>query len=170
MPAPTRERGRQFPPLRFAGAAPPVQVNWSSRAVYSRGSRLIAPMSGSSLVVVAETPSLGRSVLDLLESGGHPGRLVFDLPSELPPDWVRSSDPVVVVACNSPFCRTARRWASGEFPRLRLVVVGSRDPLLATLPRVEVVPLPLHPATLLLAVAERRGSPEPGPRLLARPS
>jgi hypothetical protein len=112
-------------------------------------------MSSSDLVVVAETPSLGRSVLDLLESGGHTGRLVLDLPSELPSDWVRATDPVVVVACNAPFCRTARRWARGEFPRVRLVVVGSRDPVLDSLPQVEVVRLPLSPSALLTAVADR---------------
>lgn len=127
-------------------------------------------MSSSDLVVVAETPSLGRSVLDLLESGGHSGRLVLDLPSELPTDWVRSNDPVVVVACNAAFCRTARRWARGEFPSVRLVVVGSRDPVLATLPQVEVVGLPLNPSALLTAVADRRGAPPLNFRLLgARP-
>lgn len=127
-------------------------------------------MSGSDLVVVAETPSLGRSLLDLLESGGHTGRLVVDLPSELPAEWVRSNDPVVVVACNAAFCRTARRWARGEFPFVRLVVVGSRDPVLATLPRVEVVRLPLSPSALLMAVAARHGPPPLNvPLLGARP-
>lgn len=127
-------------------------------------------MSASDLVVVAETPSLGRSVLDLLESGGHSGRLVLDLPSELPADWVRTNDPVVVVACNSPFCRTARRWARGEFAHVRLVVVGSRDPVLETLPQVEVVRLPLDPSMLLMAVADRRGAPSANLQLLgARP-
>lgn len=122
------------------------------------------------MVVVAETPSLGRSVVDLLESGGHAVRLVLDLPSELPADWVRATDPVVVVACNSLFCRTARRWARGEFPRVRLVVVGSRDPVLATLPAVEVVPLPLSPSNLLAAVTDRHGSTALDYRMLgARP-
>lgn len=128
-------------------------------------------MAPSDVIVVAETPSLGRSVLDLLEARGLKGHLVLDLPPALPPEWLGSRDPVVVVACNSPFCRTARRWSVGEFPGVRLVVVGSRDPILRTLPGVESLPLPLLPTALLNAVENLPHRPlDAFPSAVSRPA
>jgi hypothetical protein len=101
-------------------------------------------VTSRTVVVVAETPSLGRSLVDLLLSEGISCRLVSDLtPGELE-TWVPGSEPVILVACNEAYCRTARRWARGELPGSTLVVVGARDPELRNIPVIRVVPLPLR--------------------------
>ncbi len=101
------------------------------------------------MVVVGETPSLGRSIGDLLLSEGIPCRIVSDLdPRELA-SWVPGEEPVLLVACNEAYCRTARRWARGELRGARLVVVGARDPELAEVRGARIVPLPLERAPLV---------------------
>lgn len=110
-------------------------------------------MAPSEIVVVAETPSLGRSLVDLLRADGLTCRLVHDLRAvDLDPE--ARGPPAVFVACNESYCATARRWARGELPRVRLVVVGSRDPELATIPGLRVVPLPLRPGPLVALARE----------------
>lgn len=106
-------------------------------------------MAPPEVIVVGETPSLGRSIADLLQSGSIPCRLVGNLDAAHLDAGAERAGPVVIVACNQPYCLTARRWAAGEIPHARLVVVGSRDPLLATLKGLRVVPLPLVPGPLV---------------------
>ena len=118
-------------------------------------------MTSAEVVVVGETPSLGRSIVDLLHAEGVPCRLVHDLtPADL---GARS---VVVVACNESYCVTARRWSRGEMPGHRLVVVGARDPLLDSMRGLDVVPLPLR-AGPLVALVRRLLDERPDPKDLA---
>jgi len=112
-------------------------------------------MESPEVLVVGETPSLGRSITDLLVSGDVHARYVHDVRSEEPLANLAHRFPVVVAASNSPFCQTARQWARGEIPGVALVVVGSRDPVLADLPKkVHLVPLPLIPSQFLELVRE----------------
>jgi hypothetical protein len=96
------------------------------------------------VVVVGETPSLGRAIGDLLLTEGIPCRLVSDLSARELDPRVDAGATVVLVACNEAYCRTARRWVRGELPGTTLVVVGARDPALRGLPGVRVVPLPFQ--------------------------
>jgi hypothetical protein len=111
-------------------------------------------MGSSEVLVVGETPSLGRAIADLLESGGITARLVVDIGAELPLSSLSRRFPVVIVACNGYFCATARRYARGELPNIELVVVGARDPALQGLTGIRVVPLPLVPGPLLALIRE----------------
>ncbi len=117
-------------------------------------------MDPRAVLVVGETPSLGRSVVDLLESANVPCRFVYDVSAGHPLASLSDRFPVVVAACNEHFCATARRWSRGEFPNVQLVVVGSRDPTLLTMPEVRVVPLPLLPGPLLALTATLLASAE----------
>jgi hypothetical protein len=117
------------------------------------------------VLVVGETPSLGRSIADLLEAWEVPNRYVHDLSVEPSLETLHERCPVVVVASNGPFCPTARRWLRSELPKVELVVVGSRDPALASAAGIHTVELPLARDRLpglvrdLLASA---GTTEPG--------
>jgi len=104
------------------------------------------------VLVVGETPSLGRSIVDLLESGGVHAVLVDDVRSQQPLSSLARRYPVVVAACNAPYCQTARQWIGGEIPDVALVVVGSRDPYLERSRRVHLVPLPLLPSGFLAMI------------------
>ncbi len=106
-------------------------------------------MASPGVLVVGETPSLGRSIADLLESGDVPARYVHDLTAEPPLSDLARRFPVVVAACNGLYCTTARRWARGELPDVELVVVGSRDPSVVGGANLHLVPLPLLPAKFL---------------------
>jgi hypothetical protein len=131
-------------------------------------------MTPCEILLVGETPSLGRSLLDLLTAAELPCRLVHDLDPNDPGLAGLHPTAAVVVACNEPFCRTARRWSRGELLLNGLVVVGSRDPILSTLPGVSVVPLPLAPATFLelaralIEVAARPAGYTPLPAVAGR--
>jgi hypothetical protein len=126
-------------------------------------------MQAPGVLVVAETPSLGRSIVDLLESGNIPSRLVYDVSVEHPLSNLAARFPVVISACNEHFCATARRWARGEFPNVDMVVVGDRDSELPSFAGVRVVSLPLVPAPFLalvhglLTAAEISGRPAAEP-------
>ncbi len=111
-------------------------------------------MESRGVLVVGETPSLGRSIADVLEAGGVPIRLVYDVSAAHPLATLVERYPVVVVACNEHFCATVRRWAREEFPGVAVVVVGDRDPGLALFPGLHVVPLPLRPAPFVARVGE----------------
>ena len=106
-------------------------------------------MESSEVLVVGETPSLGRSITDLLQSGDVRTQYVLDVASEQPLSELASRFRVVVAACNGLYCNTARRWARGELPNVELVVVGSRDPLVVGGGNLHVVPLPLLPDKFL---------------------
>jgi hypothetical protein len=109
-------------------------------------------VSSRAVVVVAETPSLGRSIVDLLLAEGITCRLVSDLSDRELESWAPGPEPLVVVACNEAYCRTARRWARGELKVSGLVVVGARDPELRTMPQVRIVPLPLQREPLVVLI------------------
>lgn len=118
------------------------------------------------ILVVGETPSLGRSIAELLETHGIAARCVFDLADVAPLGSLAERFPLVIAACNEPFCGTARRWARGEFPRTQLVVVGSRDPTLGEIPGVTVVPLPLVPRPFVSLASALLAGLGPTPRAL----
>jgi hypothetical protein len=110
-------------------------------------------MNRRPILVVGETPSLGRSIVDLLESWGLGSEFVYDVSVEGPLQDLWRRFPVVVVACNEPFCSTARLYARGEFPHVALVVVGSRDPAVLSMPDVKLLPLPLLPRPFVTLVS-----------------
>lgn len=107
--------------------------------------------------MVGETPSLGRSIADLLESENVPTRYVHDVEAEGPLASLAGRYSVVVAACSGYFCATARRWIRGEIPGVKLVVVGSRDPLLGTTPGLRQVELPLQASRFMGTVRELLG-------------
>jgi hypothetical protein len=106
-------------------------------------------METPGVLVVGETPSLGRSIADLLESGGVPAQYVDDVRTQQPLSSLSNRYPVVVAACNEHHCATARQWVRGELPNVALVIVGSRDPLVPRAANVHVVTLPLLPSRFL---------------------
>lgn len=124
-------------------------------------------MGDASVLVVGETPSLGRSIHDLLESGGVPSRFEYDIGYGSPLSELHREFPIVVAACNEHFCDSARRWARGEIPGVSLIVVGARDPYLAKIPGIRVVPLPLVPGPFLTLVNRLRQAAELPPRAIA---
>jgi hypothetical protein len=125
------------------------------------------------VLVIGETPSLGRSIFDLLESSGIPVRYVPDLTLEPPLAGMAHRYGVVVVACNGSYCATARAWAQEGVSDVDLVVVGARDRGVTARERLHVVELPLVPTGFLalirslLAASDPRadpGSSSPGTR------
>lgn len=114
-------------------------------------------MPGSRVLVVAETPSLARSLSYLLESAGIPTDTVAAL--EGGESRATATEPVghslIIAASSGPYCATARRWIQGGFPGTELIVVGSRDPTLASAPHIRQVDLPLRPGDLLELVRKR---------------
>ena len=117
--------------------------------------------------MVDETPSLGGSVVALLEADGLAVRRFADLHgAESYHTGAGGSHPVVVVASNAHYCPSASRWALGALRDADLVVVGTRDPALRSAGRLHVVRLPLEPQNLLELVRDLLGdassvSPKP---------
>jgi hypothetical protein len=110
-------------------------------------------MPNCGVLVVGETPSLGQSIVDLLEAERLRTEYVLDVEERGPVGSLADRYSLIVVACNEHRCLTARRWKLGELPPdLPLLVVGSRDPVLATTRGVHQVPLPLEPDRFLSAV------------------
>lgn len=104
-------------------------------------------------LVVEETPSLGGSVVALLESDGLAVRTFPDLHgAELYHARAGAPHPLVIVASNGHFCPSASRWALGNLRDAHLLVVGTRDPALTSAGRLHVVRLPLDPEGLLALV------------------
>jgi hypothetical protein len=116
------------------------------------------------VVVVAETPSLGRSIVDLLLAEGVSCRLVSDLSARELDSWIPGQEPVILAACNESYCRTARRWARGELRGSGLVVVGARDPELRDVPGARVVPLPFQREPLVALLRDLISGSAPVPR------
>jgi len=107
-------------------------------------------MNAEEVLVVDETPSLGGSVVALLESEGLAVRRFADLHgAESYHTATGAPHTVVVVASNTHYCPSAGRWALGALRDADLVVVGTRDPALRSAGRLHVVPLPLDPQGLL---------------------
>lgn len=121
-------------------------------------------MSPRTVVVVGETPSLGRSIGDLLLTEDIPCRMVSDLSPREVEAWPAERAPVILVACNEAYCRTARRWSRGELPGTTLVVVGGRDPELRGIRGIRLVPLPLQREPLVALIHELTSDRSAGPR------
>jgi hypothetical protein len=111
-------------------------------------------MERATVLVVGETPSLGRSVTDILDAAELPARFVADLDGEAPLETLVARHPVLVVASNSYFCSSARRWVRGEMPHVALVVVGSRDPVVAANANIRAVALPIAPSPFLTMIRQ----------------
>jgi hypothetical protein len=116
-------------------------------------------MEGGEVLVIGETPSLGRAIADLLESSDVPVRFSRDILSESPLATLAQRHRVVVTACTGFTCDTARRWRRGETPGVHLVVVGSWDPSLTPHENLYVVDLPLRPERFVELI--RGLAPEP---------
>ncbi len=101
------------------------------------------------VLVVGETPSLGRSIADLLDAGGVSAEYVLDVEAIQPLSELSRRFRVLVAASNSPYCTTGRRWLRGEMPGVDLVVVGSRDPQVEDSTGLHRVGLPLIPEDFL---------------------
>jgi hypothetical protein len=106
-------------------------------------------MPAREIVVITETPSLGRAIADLLETRGLEHRVIEDTKGGVPAFAIENRERLLVVACNSSYCETARRYVRGELSGVQMIVVGSRDPVLTGLPGVVVIPLPLDVSLLL---------------------
>ena len=120
-------------------------------------------MSDARVLIVAETPSLARSLSYLLEAAGIATDTV---PTLEPVAQSASAGParpadLIIAASNGPYCVTARRWSPAEYPGTQLIVVGSRDPSIASVPKIHRVGLPLRPAALLDLVHEYLGASPP---------
>ncbi|HTT73281.1 MAG TPA: hypothetical protein VMG99_03930 [Thermoplasmata archaeon] len=125
-------------------------------------------MQPRSVLVVGETPSLGRSIVDLLEAAELPATFVADVEADGPLPSIGHRHSVVIAAASGYFCTTARRYFRGELPRVALVVVGSRDPLVGRLPAARRFNLPLVPGQLLEGVRSLMARPEESAAALAR--
>jgi hypothetical protein len=102
------------------------------------------------VLVVDETPSLGGSVVALLDAEGLAVRRFADLHgAESYHAASAITHPVVVVASNAHYCPSASHWALGALRDADLVVVGTRDPALRSAGRLHVVHLPLDPQGLI---------------------
>lgn len=116
-------------------------------------------------LVVAEMPSLGSAVFDLLVAGGLEVAKVTGIAEAVR----RFAGPgleaprVLVSACANRPSETARGWIDGPFAAVPLVVVGSRDPSLPALDKIHVVTLPLSPDRLLELVRRLAGRPDATP-------
>ncbi|HYA10349.1 MAG TPA: hypothetical protein VEH10_01570 [Thermoplasmata archaeon] len=118
-------------------------------------------MTGDEVLVVDETPSLGGSVVALLEAEGLAVRRFADLHgAESYHNGTGAAHAVVVVASNTHYCASAGRWALGPLRDADLVIVGTRDPALRSAGRLHVVRLPLDPQEFLELV---RGLLRPPP-------
>ncbi len=101
------------------------------------------------VVVVGETPSLGRAIVDLLQSDGVDCRYVRGLGARSTAERMLRGTRLVVVASNGPFSPTVRRWQREALAGPTLVVVGSRDPVATAAAVRHRVDLPLSPRPFL---------------------
>lgn len=125
-------------------------------------------MERADILVVGETPSLGRSLRDLLESGSHRTRYTEDPTEAMGVRAVAGAPSVVIVACNGLECETVRRWLDRGFPGASLLVVGARDPSRFAARGVRGVALPIDPRQFLELVegmleTSRPSTVAPGP-------
>lgn len=119
-------------------------------------------MPTSKVLIVGESPSLGQSLADLMESAGLRSELVPAIDVLENGRSIGRTVPVVLVAGHGFHSETLRRWKGGDLNGSRIVVVGSRDPALAEARGVTRVDLPLDPGSLIdlvrgcVRAAERR--------------
>lgn len=103
-------------------------------------------MATAPIVVVLENPSLGSSLVDLLEAGHGPVNTVRDV-EELervltaPP---RAPHRLLLVASNRPQSRTVDAWSAGRLGGHPLVVVGPHESGLRSHGGLHVVALPIR--------------------------
>ena len=116
-------------------------------------------MRNGDVLVVGETPSLGRALRDLLDSGRIPTRYTEDPAEAVLRSPVAGTLGLVVVACTGLDCETARRWRGLGFPPSALLVVGSRDPERLAAGGVRGVSLPIDPAGFLAMIERLRAGP-----------
>ncbi len=109
-------------------------------------------MNEPRVLVVAESLSLGRALVDLLDVAGLPARICQDPMLEGPLASFSLRFPVVVVGSPGFYCETARRWLRGRLPPIPLIVVGSNDPQLPEDHRMYRFPLPLATEEFLRVV------------------
>jgi hypothetical protein len=102
------------------------------------------------VLVVGETPSLGRAIVDLLDAEGY--RTAFTLHLDRVDDGLLRTTRLVIAAANGPYCATLRERRAGAVDGQELIVVGSYDPLVTVGPRVHPVQLPLQTAPFLALV------------------
>jgi hypothetical protein len=115
------------------------------------------------VVIIAEVPSLGAAVHDLLASAGLDVVTSASL-SEAIRDHTGPGSELPKVFVSAPANRPseiAHRWASGPFASVPLVVVGNRDPGMSEADRIHFVTLPLSPNQLLELVRLLAVSTEP---------
>lgn len=157
------ERAPEVPWFVSGAESCPLEslVNSTRRDGYTLPPDSTANMGERSVLVVGETASLGRAVVDLLESANIPTRLALDARADPPLSTFSERFPVVIAACNEYFCATARRWIQGELSKTQLVVVGGRDPLLRSVHGVHLVPLPLLPGPFLMLITTLLSGVEP---------
>jgi hypothetical protein len=113
------------------------------------------------VVVVAETPTLGAAVHELLQSDGLDSHEVSDLAAAERELATRPAPRrgVVVVAANEAHCRTVRQWPSSAVHGLPLVVIGARDVSVGAVPGLHLVSLPLDPPALIALVRSLQSGP-----------
>ena len=117
------------------------------------------------VVVVAETPSLGSAVLELLIAEGLGATKVDELAEAVRTYQESGGLPrLLVCASSNRRCQTAWQWATGPFAAVALVVVGTRDSTLPEARRIHFVTLPLSPTVLVELVRTLvRRAPRDGP-------
>jgi hypothetical protein len=104
------------------------------------------------VVVIGETPSLGRAIAELLETDGVHTHYLGVQRDGATVRGLAPTHPVIVVACNASYCLSVRQWIAGEFLSVPLVAVGTRDPILRDVPGSHPLELPLNPTELLRVV------------------
>jgi hypothetical protein len=102
------------------------------------------------ILVVGETPSLGRAVADLLEADGIATWYVTEL-GDIRSEQLREIS-LVIAAANTADCATRRAQQLGQFGDRKIIIVGSHDPHSVRGPQVYAVGLPLKTDHLLRLV------------------
>ncbi len=112
---------------------------------------------------MAEMPSLGSAVSELLASAGLDVATAPDLAEAIRLHGGPGTDlpKVLVSAPANRGSETARQWAGGPFASVPLVVVGNREPDLPNAERIHFVTLPLSPSRLLELVRRLAGRTDP---------
>ncbi|MCI4350451.1 MAG: hypothetical protein L3K15_02920 [Thermoplasmata archaeon] len=119
------------------------------------------------VLVVAESPSLGSAIYELVRAGGLAATAVADLADAiLAYDGSTVDRPRVLVSASaSRKCQTAAVWNAGPLSTTPLIVVGDRDLDLPGADRIHFVTFPLSPPRLLDLVRRlvNRTEVEPAP-------
>ena len=109
-------------------------------------------MSETEVLIVGESPSLGRAVGDLLAAEGVGHRLVYELSPKDIAGGPSGRPRLVVVVSHGYYTIAGRRWLHGEMSGVPLLVVGSLDPILEGRAEVHRLGLPLDPVELVRVI------------------